>query len=281
MTVRIDAASAAIDVNVAGAKADVTAGKRIVAFHLTQGFDIADVEDAGNQPREALSATGRVRLARAPGESLSGWQFGFVQLAKMHAGAAFYAGRIASEGGIAVNFKNAMPSALLLDSIAGRSPFTAAPPTFDVVNEVVTCPMADHPALKVPQKLRNSARVVDNFLFHVLDDREFWTVLTAVDPRGVRQHLAHFHWRISHDVKFSWVKGAPIVGPRTSSFTLIGTARGAPPEPELQPLLADPAPPQFNDAAAAATLASFLGARGPNRSENRERFLNVPPTFFT
>ena len=41
------------------------------------------------------------------------WNFGFVQIAKLSSGRAWYAGRKKSEGGIGVYFDNAMSSSVL------------------------------------------------------------------------------------------------------------------------------------------------------------------------
>lgn len=175
-----------------------------------------------------------------------------------------------------------MPDKLLLDSMPDITPFTRGSNSrFQLNNNEITCPTSDHPALKVPKELRNSGRNIKNFLFHVIDNREFWSVLTAIDPQGKRQHLAHFHWQISHNVKFSWRGGNPVVTSKKSSFTLHGKAKQAPTDTELQPLLANPVPPQFNIAAGNAVLQAFAGARGGNRTENEFWFPNVPADFFS
>jgi len=281
MSVVINAASVDFDLITNKAVADVTAGNRIVVFHLTEGFDLFKVEDQGAEPTAAFSGIGHFKVALGAGDSLAGWKIGVVQLAKLHEGSAFYAGRIRNEGSVSVIFKNAMPSPLLLDSRKDRTPFTRPAPQCQLDGNEVTCPTSDHPALKVPKEQRNSGRNIQNFLFHVLDDREFWSVLTAIDPQGKRQHLAHFHWQISHNVKFNWVGGRPVVASKNSTFTLHGKAKGPPPDADLQGLLADPQPPQFNEAADQAMLQSFRGARGPNLRENDFWFNNVPPNFFS
>ncbi len=281
MALTLDPSSAGIDVIDAGVKADFTAGERSLFFHLTKGFDLFKVESQGAEPGVALSAIGHVNVSTTGGTGLSGFEFGFVQLTKLVSGMAFYAGRKASEGSITVAFENAMPAALLLDSVADRTPFTRAAPRQEFTGRTVECGTSDHPALKVPRQLRNSGRNIDNFLFHVIDRRQFWTVLTAINPAGQRQHLAHLHWEVSHNVKLKWVGGEPRLASSTGEgFVLRRNQRGAPPEADLQALLAAPVPPQFNKSADAAMLQSFLGGRGPNRTELDSRFTNVPADFW-
>lgn len=264
-----------------GARATVTAGKASVFFHLARGFDLA-AADAGREPGEAVAVLGRFAAAAGGARPSEGWEFGFVQLTKMVSGKAYYAGRLSREGSIAVSFENAMPAPLLLDSLDDRSPWTRRAPRFTLANGLVECRSSDHPTMKLPRKLRNSGRNVDNFLFHAIDERLFWTVLTAVETSSrKRHHLAHLHWCVHHDVKFQWRGGEPTpMHSRGRGYALLRNARGAPPEAELQALLADPQPPQFNPASSQALLQAFLGARGANRSENERWFMNVPSDFY-
>jgi hypothetical protein len=275
MSLTLNAASADVDLSLGDAKARVTPGTRIVVGNLTKGFDITAIEDRGQQPGEALSAVGRVGATGSP----AGWQIGFVQICKLNAGQVYYAGRIRSEGSIAVMFERAMPAQVLLDSLADRTPWTRLTDRFKMTGNQITSPTGDHPAVKVPQKLRNSGRNVDNFLFHMIDDREFWSIFTAIDPTGKRTSLAHFHWKVRYEAKLTWNGGRPTVQD-SSHFDPGSKAKGAPSEPELQSLIGNPVGPQFNDAAAAAMKTAFLGARGPNRTENDTWFLNVPAGFY-
>jgi hypothetical protein len=282
MTVTINAASAGIDLSVGEARADVALGNNVVIFHLTKGFSLIRVEDIGLEPDPAFQGLGHFTLSLGPRDTLKGWDFGFIQLAKLNAGAAFYAGRIRNEGSISVLFRNAMPAFLLLDSRTDRTPFTQPKGLqFQRNGNTITCGTQDHPALKVPRELRNSGRNVNNFLFQVVDDREFWSVLSVSDPQDQKKYLAHFHWQISNDVTFAWRDGKPVVTKKRCRFTVLGQGKGAPADAELQGLLANPVPPQFNETAQNAVVQAFRGARGPNRTENNTWFVNVPPDFFT
>jgi len=280
MSVTINAASADIDIAAGNAKSDATPGRNIVVFHLTKGFDLSQVEDHGAEPGPAFEAFGHVKVAVSGGNPLAGWEFGFIQIVQMHTGQAFYAGRKRSEGSISVMFERAMPNLVLLDSRDDRSPWTVKSSRFTLDRGEITCPTSDHPALKVPRKLRNSGRNIDNFLFHVLADLEFWSVMTAIDPGGKKQQLANFHWQVSHNVQFVWRNGDPQAATKKSAFTVHGKAKGAPTDSTPGSLLQSPAPPQFNTAVETAMKQAFLGARGPNRTENDSWFANVPLDFF-
>ncbi|GMV47774.1 MAG: hypothetical protein AMXMBFR66_31720 [Pseudomonadota bacterium] len=279
MAPAFDAATLAPDDR--GARATVTPGRASVFFHLARGFDLG-AADAGREPGEAVAVRGSFVAAGGGAQPTAGWDFGFVQLTKMVSGQAYYAGRLSREGSIAVMFENAMPARLLLDSLDDRSPWTRRAPRFAAAAGRIECRSSDHPTMKLPRKLRNSLRNVDNFLFHAVDERLFWTVLTAIETSSRRRHhLAHLHWRVHHDVKFQWRGGEPMPMPsRGRGYELLRNVRGAPPEAELQALLADPQPPQFNPASSQALLQAFLGARGANRSENAHWFMNVPSDFY-
>lgn len=281
MAVTVNAATAGINIVAQNAKADLTIGTDIVAFHLTEGFNISTVE-AGGEPGPAFTAVGHVKINKGPGDNLNGWKFGFIQFARANFTGVFYAGRISSEGSVSIIMHEppALPNALLLDSKAPFTPFTRPEPRFDEFANEVSAGTSDHPATKVPKTFRNSLKNVKNFLFHFIDRREFWSVFTAIDPTGRKQHLAHMHWTQSHNVKFNWHGGNPVVASKITNFQFDRNVSGPPTEPELQPLLQNPVPPQFNNAAGEAIKLAFLGPRGPNRSENPSWFNNVPINFF-
>lgn len=277
MSVNINAASARIDVSAQQAIPGVDIRSKSVLFHLTKGLI-----PGGGISGQAFTADGRVKVAVGSGDTLNGFDFGFIQLSRVNFFGIFYAGRIRSEGsiGILVHVPPALPNALLLDSDANFTPFTAPQPRFQFSAGEVKSTTGDHPANFVGRELRNSITNIKNFLFQVVDSREFWSVFTAIDRQGKTQHLAHFHWSLRHDVKFSWLGGNPIVSTTQSSFKILRNEKGAPKEPELQSLLTNPIGPQFNVVSQAALLQATLGARGPNRSENPQWFNNVPNNFF-
>jgi len=275
----INGAGAKIDLSYAEAKGDVAVGKRSVFFHLTKGFSLSQSEDNNAEPGFAFTGTGHLPIVG----DLTNWNFGFVQIAKMNSGRAFYAGRKKSEGGVGVFFDNAMTSKVLLDSLDTRSPWTVGVDRWKVESGQIKCVTADHPALKVPREVRNAGRNVQNFLFHVLDDREFWTVLGARTPTDKMEYYAYFHWQVSHNVKFNWVNGDPVVDKNNSrsTYSMLEKGKGPPTSGELKSLLDNPDQPQFNKASEDAMIKAYWGARGANRVEVDESYMNVPRTFWT
>jgi hypothetical protein len=277
MAVIVNTASARIAVSDDGAKADCNIRQNTVIFHLTQGFDGDAI--SGN----AFTATGHVTVSGAVGDRTDGVEFGFIQITRANTISINFAGRVPSEGSINVqaHVPPAMQNPVMLDSDTHHSPWTRNAPRFTVVGPAVQGSTGDHPALFVPRKMRNSLKNVDNFLFHVVDEREFWSIFTALDAKGTRTYLAHFHWLVRYDQKFNWRNGEPHKSTPSSSFRMLErNVKGAPTEQAIAGLLKDPVGPQFNDTAKQAITTAMLGPRGSNRSENPGWFVNVPHDFF-
>jgi hypothetical protein len=199
------------------------------------------------------------------------WDFGFVQIAKAKCMEFYYAGRMASEGAIScrVHIPPALQSPIVLDSEASRSPWTVSAPRFNSSGSAIHATTGDHPAAKVPFKLRNVKRNADNYLYHVIDEREFWSVFTAVDPNNRRIYLAHCHWVQRHNQKFLWRNYAPQKGANNSTFSFVDRdVKGAPTAQELQGILNNPTGGDiFNEVADRAMVQALLGPTGPNRTE--------------
>jgi hypothetical protein len=143
----------------------------------------------------------------------------------------------------------------------------------------------DHPASKIPSKIKNSfASNVDNFIFHFIDDRDFWTIFTAKDPGDTLRFIAYFHWQIRYEAKFMWRNGEANVRMSQSFFKMHErNTKGRPKEADIQAILTNPAAagPRANVAFGNAINQAFFGPRGSNRSESPSRFLNVPIDFWT
>jgi hypothetical protein len=249
-----------------------------IICHLTQGFD------AGKFPKEqgnAITAGAHVPLSAGPGDTA----FGFVQLARANFYGAFYAGRISREGsiGIQAHIPPALPNALMLDATGNPPlPWFNDPSFSSFVAPTVNSTWGDHPASKVPLKLKNSfTSNVDNFLFQLIDDREFWTIFTAKDSDGTIRYIAHFHWKVRYDVEFMWRNGEAVLRRSRSSITVPEkNVKGRPMDADLQPLLTLPAGPRANVVFGQAITSAFYGARGANRSENPRWFTTVPGDFW-
>jgi hypothetical protein len=188
-----------------------------------------------------------------------------------------------SEGSITVNASvpPALASPILYDG-TGTPPdpwFETPHPSFVPPN--ISATWGDHPAIKIPLRLRNSGRNLDNFLFQVMLDREFWTIFTATDPAGKISYIGHFQWRVRFDVELMWRNQSAMLRRNKSFVTVIeAKVKGGPTEPALQSLLANPSGDRANTLYGKSILQAFFGSRGPNRTENDRWFVTVPYDFW-
>ena len=281
MAVQIDFDSAKIDVNRAGATPGVHFTSTAALFHLTSGF-IAGMTPSNWSP--AFRMTGQVKVTHGPGE-LSNWTFRFIQICRVNYIGIFYAGHRKDHGSI-VLLAHKRPafaaSKVLLDSIASFDPWTNDGANFNS-GGMVTNFTSDHPSLACALGLTNAKTGERNFLFQVLEDRQFWTMYTVEDPSGKRIHLAHVYWQARHNMGFKWRGGRP-----TSTGAIAGASSrlffdfsksGAPKDKDLQGLLADPKSPYHNIVADAAIKATVLGGP-PNRVTLDTWHPDVPKDFF-
>jgi hypothetical protein len=242
-----------------------------VICHLTQGFD------PGTFPAEqgkALTAGAHVPLGNGP----EGTTFGFVQLARANFFGAFYAGRIPSEGSIGVlaSTPPALVNPLMLDASGNPPiPFFSDPAASSFIAPKMHSSWGDHPACRVPLTKKNSNRSnVDNYLFQVIDDREFWTIFTARDIDGTLRYLAHFHWKLRYEVDFTWSGGKAVLRRSKSGITVPErNGKGRPTEGDLQGLLTAPTGTRANVLFDLALRSAFNGGTGPNRSDNPRYFM--------
>ncbi len=249
-----------------------------VIVHLTQGFNSATFPlGQGN----ALTAGAHVPLSGG----LGGSTFGFVQIGRSNFYGAFYSGRIANEGSVGVlgHVPPAMANPVMLDASGDAPiPFFQDPARSSFTAPTVNSTWGDHPASRVPTKLNNSnAHNIPNYLFHLIDDREFWTIFTAQDPGGALRFIAHFRWQVRYDVEFMWRAGDVQVRTSKSFFKVHErNTKGRPADASIQAMLSNPVGPLANVAFLAAINLAFKGPRGSNRSENPKQFTNVPPDFW-
>ncbi|HEX7505408.1 MAG TPA: hypothetical protein VF550_01470 [Polyangia bacterium] len=277
MAVKINESQLQMTVNEDAAKPDVyinPVGHAI--FHLTQGFNPSDFPQG---QRDALTAGAHVPLGGNPGTTA----FGFVQIGRLNHFGAYYAGRIAREGSITilVHEPPAMPINVLLDGV-GNPPmpfFADLTPNWLPPN--IHCSWGDHPASRVPLRQENflTSRV-PNYLYHYLDDRDFWTIFTAQEPGKAPHYIAHFQWKLRYDVKFRWRNGNAIVQQSASSLSIISRkVKGPPKEPDLQSLLITPRGPRSNLLMGDALRRAFSQGSA-NRQENSNCAPNIIPGDF-
>jgi hypothetical protein len=225
---------------------DVKVWASRVICHLTKGYTLNNDTDGGIDP--AITITAHMK---AKEKELEGWRFAFIQLHKIKEMGFFYAGKAKSDGSIAIYVDRApaLPVTLCLDSEQTCKPWT---------------------------RVDNRA----NYLFHIVDRRELWTVFTAQDPKGKNSYLAHVRWTVDYDFMFKWRKDTPQVATNKSKVSFDQWKKGAPTDGDLQPLLKNPGPPLANDLTREAIKAAVIGVP-PNRVDVARSFANVFPDFYT
>lgn len=248
-----------------------------VTFHLTRGHIIEGDAEYFN---DAINFIGTVQASTTPSE-FKNWKFGFLQLQKINTLGIYYAGPTRKSGQIAllVHEGPAMPQTIHLDSEKNFAPWTHS---FDATLSAgkITAISGDHPASRAPRKMTNSATNAFNYLFHVIDDRRFWTVLTAEDPAGNFHHLAHVAWKLRYDFQFAWRNGSPKLHKGASTFFVGDSVIGAPTDKGLQSLLKNPKSPYSNEEVRKALKYTVLHGE-PNRHDWPVRqYSNLPREFY-
>jgi hypothetical protein len=281
MSVKVNAASARIAPAFGEARPGVHVGPERVTLHLTKGF-IPDSPQG--LMSHALRAIGTVDIAMGPKDNLSGWEFGFIQIARARDVSFYYAGKARSQGGIVVHahVPPALPEALILDTDVDIDPWTRHRPRYTYLSPTIRCETGDHPAVRAGRELQNRRTSAANYLYHVVTDVEFWTVFSAMDDVGHFSHLRHLYWHLRYDVMFSWAAAQPVVKRMASRLTVGEDAAGEPQDPAVRGLLANPAMPfSFNSRLHVAIRNAITTGPEQNRSDLAERFATVPGDFWT
>lgn len=272
----IDAASAQIEVFSDGAVPAVKRWPSRVVCHLTKGYSSDNDTETINA---AITINGRVKVTGQE-KDWKDWKFRFIQLHKINQMGIWYAGKASGDGGISilVDKPPAMDKTLCLDSEEDFKPWTRSDDHYIMEGKARNF-STDHPAFRAKRDLVNAVTQRYNYLFHIIDKRELWTVFTAQDPAGKFQHLAHVHWKVEYNFMFKWVKNEPEVKVDSSAFSVDTWQKGAPSDAELQTLLGNPGPPLANDYTRDAIKTAVIGGP-PNRIDHERRFANVFPDFY-
>jgi hypothetical protein len=251
---------------------DCGPGSDFVCVHLGHGLNKQDPDHNA----AAFRIDGQVTLA---GTGVpSGVEVAFLQFVRFNFLGVFYAGRKRSEGSIGILVHEALSKKVLLDPNPPMPPWISENP-FTQAGNLAKNAMGDHPFFQAPRIAPlNEKTGVPNFLFHMVDDRDFWTVFSVLEA-GKFQHLSNIHWHVRHDQKFNWRKNVPVPLVASSAFTVENPTSGAPTDPDLQTLLAKPAPPNAKGELKAAFAIAVIPPN-PHRSDNDTRFFNVPQDFF-
>lgn len=215
---------------------------------------------------------GQVKFLLDPGDTLAGWRVGFVQIVRMTTLTVRYSGRIGSEGSIVIDPLVGLASNVLLDcGDVARIPWSSLqiPNGTEFNGTMANARTQDNPHQVVPATLQNpQVSKIDNFLYDFKQDCEFWTILTAMDPAKSPHYLAYLHWRFVHKVDFFWRTGSPLPSEWGTFKLLEKMVLGAPGEPSLQSILANPTGPIANDIFGNAIGNAFTGAAPQSRSES-------------
>lgn len=82
--------------------------------------------------------------------------------------------------------------------------------------------------LQLQNQLRSN---VPNYLFHAFMEREFWSILTAIEPGKSANFIGYFQWTLRYEFKIQWVRGVAQLRSNLSRFSLVkGKTLGKPPE---------------------------------------------------
>jgi hypothetical protein len=276
MSVTVQVNTASININSGGAIPAIAFNPKNSVCHLTKGFSNS------NKVASAWDATGEVSISLGRGDTLSGWQFGFIQFQKILNAAYYYVGRVPSHGSISllVSKVPAMTNHFALDSHPNQEPYTVAQPRFKHVAPKITAPTRDHPLNKAGASITNKKTSHPNFLFHIVDHRKFWSIFTAQDANGAFTHMMHFIWEMRYDFMITYDSGGkPRVFRRSPIFKMGSPIKGPPTDKEVTPHLANPHPPNANAIMRLALNNTVSGGK-PNRVDTDHWFANVPSTFF-
>jgi hypothetical protein len=260
-----------------------------VFLHLTRNKEQLLAHNPDPELASAINIKGQVRVHLGSHDDLQNWEFHFIQLARLMALKAEYAGRTSSEGSL--NYDEAAPPTFTpqlaykfcLDSGGTLIPYTnrdAPRLTRDHSGIMLTTEMDDHPFASFPVRIQNEKTGKMNWLFRTSFDFEAITVFVARNLKSDFIHqLAWINWHIisratyKHDVSAS----LPSVTWIDRKFDVSKVFQGAPFDQDLAAMVANP------PASDSKTYNGILEA-----GKKRGKFIetaswphDVPSDFFT
>lgn len=280
MAISVDASSATIKFHNQQVKPTVDIkDSRVLVGNLTNNYV------SKNQVAQAFTADGIVNISKSGGSSLSGWQFGFIQFQRINKLEIYYAGAQSNHGAVGLfpAKGSAMSALVTLDSNPQMIPWTEpqSKPRYKESGGKVEAETGDHPMIMLPHSITNSATSQPNYAFHFIDDRSFWTVFTYEDSSGTRTYMMHYEWSLRYEFMMRWESGKPKIHKDRGAFSMQKPRSGAPTEPALKNLLANPQPPLSNIEMPNGLKNAVTGGQGPSRKDLDRRYGNVPPNFWT
>ena len=251
----------------------------VAICNLTNNFD-ADPTKVG----WAFNLTGHVDATVGPTDNLATYKFGFVQYIRHSFFGVFYAGRTSREGSISMMLGSTIGSDFMLDCYPRtQRPFIVDPDANSSFQdpEVVTT-MGDHPVISIRQQEKNAATGAQNYLFHIVDDREAFSILTMRQPSGQFQALSHVRWTLRYEFKFKWSGGTP-TALNSSKFSMGTPLLGAPTGGEIAAALGGLSATQtpIANEKAREAMRVMLSPPAPNRTDQARWFSNVPNDFYS
>ncbi len=274
----IEAQNASLTYNISGLSPNVAfepygQPKRAV-FHLSKGYKLTrDTETIGHAWTAYGSGPGQSKTGTAGDEEL-----GFLQTQEVETLKFFYAGERRSHGSIAINIGPRIVPKTCLDSEDHLDPWTSVERSLASGN-TWQAKTGDHPASRCPLRLGNVATNKPNYLFHVIDRRRYFTILTFRLGREFIP-LRWFKWSISHNVKFRWVSSKPKIQSKFSTFSfgpiMVGPANSA----EIRKITKNPSRPFANYLTRTVISGVVLGHL-MGRNAQTTWFANVPGNFWT
>jgi hypothetical protein len=281
MSISVQTNSAKIALRTSGARPNVHIGPQNVICHLSQGFNPGNPDGVQGY---AFEAEGEVGVNKGRNDSWAGWDFGFVQIARAKDISFYYAGKRPSDGSITIHahLPPALPYSLVLDTELEISPWTRKPPRYKHSSPNVSCLTGDHPAVRAGRELANRKTNQANYLYHIVNECEFWTIFSYHDPVSKPHCLAHFSWRLRYDIKFSWSGGEPRRGNSKPLLSFGPVVKGLPADPGVRQLIENPVTyKSFNVMVRQAISYALLSGPRENREDHPERYANVPGNFYT
>jgi hypothetical protein len=157
-----------------------------------------------------IRATGEVKLQGAAGDSLAGWQLGFIQAEWIETNWADYRGQVDRDGSVFLQRARppARPAQACRDTVGPVSDIwyntgvvgTAAAGTPFPAR--LTSTHYDRPAESYPLVINNATTGKVNFLHEVQLEFHFCFVLTLRDPGLVFHHLKCLYWNVHWQARF-------------------------------------------------------------------------------
>ncbi len=234
---------------------------RIVQNNVARRFDFFSDTAAGN---DAVSYRGQVTFTGDPGDTLTGWTVGFIQVQWIETNWLYYRGQKNNDGSLMLQIARAPARPVqecrdttsrgtanqIWDALGPLARPTDAFTTPGQRIAVSTGVDPDSPNALVPMVENNGARGGrPNFLREAQFEFHFCTILSAQDPAGNFHHLVSFYWNTHWQARFlprdftdltrPWFV-TPVGGSFANGVHISHFIQGTPTDPRIVPLLTAP-----------------------------------------